>query len=195
MFVASQKSLASVRLSSFRRLIAWDKSVNRAFNSSASWGVRSVARALPGGGGEALRAAASAACLAACLAAQGAEPLGPPRLVSGAGVPRVELTDGTAPLGFASRTPGLDSFLIEVAAPRAVGTERTTFPAFIVDFAIVRSHAQTQGSPPRRFDLASVIHLKANTGQIRILREPGTLKVGTCLPYATASCENSSEVS
>ncbi len=137
--------------------------------------MRSVARALPGGGGDALRAAASAACLAACLDAQGAEPLGPPRLVSAAGDPRVELTDGTAPLGFASRTPGLDSFLMEVAVPRAVGAERTIFPAFIVDFAIVRSHAQTQGRLPRRFDLASVIHLKATTGQIRIPREPETL--------------------
>src|SRR5271170_7364591 len=45
--------------------------------SSASTGVRIVARALPGRGGSAARARASAACLAACRAAQGAAPRRP----------------------------------------------------------------------------------------------------------------------
>src|ERR1700677_3957534 len=45
--------------------------------SSASTGVRIVARALPGSGGSAARARASAACLAAWRAAQGAAPRRP----------------------------------------------------------------------------------------------------------------------
>src|SRR5580704_3468177 len=45
--------------------------------SSAFSGVRMVARALPGSGGSAARARASAACFAACLAAHGAAPRRP----------------------------------------------------------------------------------------------------------------------
>ena len=102
-----------------------------------------MARALPGGGGVAFRAAASAACLAACRAAQGAEPRGPPRFPSDVAAAR-EIW----PRGLASRTPGLDSFRAEAPAPRAVGTERTILPAFIVDLAIGRSHVQTQAARP-----------------------------------------------
>ena len=49
----------------------------RCLMSSASTGVRIVARALPGSGGSAARARASAACFAACRAAQGAAPRSP----------------------------------------------------------------------------------------------------------------------
>src|SRR6476661_11002944 len=45
--------------------------------SSAPWGTRIVARALPGKGGSAALARASAACLAAWRAAQGAAPRSP----------------------------------------------------------------------------------------------------------------------
>src|SRR5262249_48953584 len=48
-----------------------------ALSSSAPVGTRIVARALPGGGGSAARARASAACLAAWRAAQGAAPRRP----------------------------------------------------------------------------------------------------------------------
>src|SRR5215510_10451951 len=48
-----------------------------ALSSSAPVGTRMVARALPGGGGSAARARASAACLAAWRAAQGAAPRSP----------------------------------------------------------------------------------------------------------------------
>lgn len=98
-----------------------------------------MALALPGGGGDALRAAVSAACLAACRAAQGADPRGPPRLPSAEGAAAALLAAPAAeigPRGLASRTPGLDALRTEAVLPRTVGTARTIFPAFIVDFAI-----------------------------------------------------------
>src|SRR5580693_7347155 len=51
--------------------------------SSASTGVRIVALALPGSGGSAARARASAACFAACRAAHGAAPRSPSLRLSG----------------------------------------------------------------------------------------------------------------
>src|SRR5438477_9620424 len=53
--------------------------------SSAAAGVRMVARALPGSGGSAARARASAACLAACRAAHGAAPRRPKRRLASFG--------------------------------------------------------------------------------------------------------------
>src|SRR5688572_24452421 len=54
--------------------------------SSAFAGVRIVARALPGSGGSAARARASAACFAAWRAAQGAAPRRPSLRFGGSGV-------------------------------------------------------------------------------------------------------------
>src|SRR5687768_10697532 len=53
--------------------------------SSAMRGVRIVARALPGSGGSAARARASAACFAACRAAHGAAPRRPSLRFGGSG--------------------------------------------------------------------------------------------------------------
>src|SRR5580692_11814465 len=60
--------------------------------SSAPVGTRMVARALPGSGGSAARARASAACLAAWRAAQGAAPRRPSLRLAGAPLPSSLMT-------------------------------------------------------------------------------------------------------
>src|SRR5258708_14633986 len=73
--------------------------------SSASMGVRMVARALPGSGGSAARARASAACLAAWRAAQGAAPRSPSLRLRGE-----DSSLPAPPLGVTD-FPGADAFI------------------------------------------------------------------------------------
>src|SRR5262249_47520699 len=83
----------------FRRPLIWTSALWRspifALMSSAPCGVRMVARALPGSGGSAARAPASAACLAAVPAARGP----PPRAGAPAPAPGLHRPFGVRGLG------------------------------------------------------------------------------------------------